>query len=376
MQTGLAQLESRQTIGRLKVVNENQNDQGIVREYGVFSVGAWLVSNSESAAFVEPSHLATEKEAGEINAQATPIQRPQKRSELLPRRRSTGPRTELGKRSSSQNAIKFGIFSKAILLKGESRTEYESLRKALWKSRQPGDEYEEVLLDMIVSNLWRWHRVDVAEVAIIRRSSEFLEFDRRQNERAEAERISQKWQESAADMFALEHAGLIWNIHNPDILKRCIELLVELRQRMRTNGFDEHRDRLVLKKLYGEPGNPHFRPTLNDNYTIWLHAAKTHEKESAEHPTEGVFEQCFLRDIGVEIKRIKQYEEQHKLIESKKGKLEILQQRVPNTPELDRLLRYRKSLEREFDRLMTQYERAQRIRRGQPLPPQLDVKIS
>jgi hypothetical protein len=31
---------------------------------------------------------------------------------------------------------------------------------------------------------------------------------------------------------------------------------------------------------------------------------------------------------------------------------------------------------REFYRLLAQYERAQGIRKGQPLPPQLDVKIS
>ena len=38
--------------------------------------------------------------------------------------------------------------------------------------------------------------------------------------------------------------------------------------------------------------------------------------------------------------------------------------------------RYASSLERALDRMLTQYERAQRIRKGQPLPPQLDVKIS
>lgn len=175
-------------------MKENQNAHGIVREYGVFSVGAWLVANSENVAFVNPSHLTPENEAGEINAQVAPIQTPQRKNEQLPRRGPTGPRTELGKRRSSQNAIKSGIFSKATLLKGESRAEYESLRESLWKSRPPGDELEEILLDMIVRNLWRQHRVDVAEAAIIRRSSEFLEFDRRQNEQAEAETISQKWQ--------------------------------------------------------------------------------------------------------------------------------------------------------------------------------------
>jgi hypothetical protein len=41
---------------------------------------------------------------------------------------ATGPRTELGKQRSSQNAIRHGIFSEAILLKGESQAGFDSLR--------------------------------------------------------------------------------------------------------------------------------------------------------------------------------------------------------------------------------------------------------
>ena len=90
-------------------------------------------------------------------------------------------------------------------------------------------------------------------------------------------------------------------------------------------------------------------------------------------------EQCkrnVLRPIGAEINRLKQYNEKHESIESKRMEVEILRQRVPASPGLDRMLRYRNSLEREFDRLLTQYERLQRMRKGQRLPPQVDVKIS
>jgi hypothetical protein len=40
------------------------------------------------------------------------------------------------------------------------------------------------------------------------------------------------------------------------------------------------------------------------------------------------------------------------------------------------MIRYGNSLERAFDRMLSQYDRAQRMRKGQPPPPQLDVKIS
>ena len=41
-----------------------------------------------------------------------------------------------------------------------------------------------------------------------------------------------------------------------------------------------------------------------------------------------------------------------------------------------RLIRYEANLSPEIDRTVNRLERLQRIRKGQPLPPQLDVKIS
>jgi hypothetical protein len=42
----------------------------------------------------------------------------------------------------------------------------------------------------------------------------------------------------------------------------------------------------------------------------------------------------------------------------------------------DRLMRYETHVSREIDRILNRLERWQRIGKGQPLPPQLDVKIS
>jgi len=43
---------------------------------------------------------------------------------------------------------------------------------------------------------------------------------------------------------------------------------------------------------------------------------------------------------------------------------------------LDLLLRYESNLERSFDRTLSQLERLQRIRNGQPVPPTLNVNVS
>lgn len=61
---------------------------------------------------------------------------------------------------------------------------------------------------------------------------------------------------------------------------------------------------------------------------------------------------------------------------SEKMKLEVLRQYVPLTPQFDHFLRYEASLERSFDRTLTQLERLQRMRLGQPVPPKLEVQHS
>jgi hypothetical protein len=49
---------------------------------------------------------------------------------------------------------------------------------------------------------------------------------------------------------------------------------------------------------------------------------------------------------------------------------------VPESSRLDRLLRYSASLERQFDRTLRQLERLQRMRKGQPVLPTLDIKLT
>ncbi len=55
---------------------------------------------------------------------------------------------------------------------------------------------------------------------------------------------------------------------------------------------------------------------------------------------------------------------------------EALCHNVPGAPTLDRLLRYEASLDRSFDRTLTQLERLQRMRLGQPVLPKLEVHHS
>jgi hypothetical protein len=72
---------------------------------------------------------------------------------------ATGPRTELGKQRASRNATKHGVYAKVIIIKGESRTEYERLWAGLREDLQSEGVLEELLVEKLVTTAWLKRRV-------------------------------------------------------------------------------------------------------------------------------------------------------------------------------------------------------------------------
>ena len=77
--------------------------------------------------------------------------------------KSTGPRTEIGKRTVAKNALKHGFFSKWLLIPHpdgrEDPTEYQDFYAALREHYQPLDFLEELWVDKIASWSWRLRRL-------------------------------------------------------------------------------------------------------------------------------------------------------------------------------------------------------------------------
>jgi hypothetical protein len=156
-------------------------------------------------------------------------------------------------------------------------------------------------------------------------------------------------------------------------------LLFELREVITKDGFDMERDTGVLKEIYGLPVRNGFRRSLYGDYIIWLLGARAPDEErqkSEEFPTPEECKKCLVFSIDREICRLKRYQKEHAAVEASRAKVEALRQDVPDSPGLDRLLRYEASLERSFDRTLKQLERAQRMRLGLAVPPSVDVNIS
>jgi hypothetical protein len=276
----------------------------------------------------------------------------------LPVRRASGPRTPEGKQRSRHNALKYGIFAKNVLLKDESQSELDSLFNGLLNDLQPEGALEELLVEKLATLAWRQRRLLLAESAEIQNNKE-------------AEKI--------VEVFGpLNNTGLIRKIQSPNVLERCLELLTELRKQVEKDSYTEYCNP-ILANIYGPDDKEEYScGNLYDPYREWVRASKSSGEEQGRGGRASVA-QCrlnVLHEIDQEPRRLKGFQAARTSIETTRTQPEVLRHNVPDGPGLDRLLRYEASLERSFDRTLSQLDRLQRMRRGQPVPPKLDVHLS
>ncbi len=80
---------------------------------------------------------------------------------------SCGPRTAAGKAKCSRNALKHGLLSMSVLMRGEKEEQFRDLRDGLMEELLPTGDLECVLFDRIVSAAWRLKRVLQLEAGIL-----------------------------------------------------------------------------------------------------------------------------------------------------------------------------------------------------------------
>ena len=117
------------------------------------------------------------------------------------------------------------------------------------------------------------------------------------------------------------NGGLIRRIGNREALKRCLDLLVELRESIREDGFSPEDDERSLTIIYGTFDPKRWAPNLFKPYFTWSKIANVSEKIRKEHDLHSA-EQCkenFLEELEDEIKRLKRYQTEQASVESHKA---------------------------------------------------------
>jgi len=74
-----------------------------------------------------------------------------------------GPKTNEGKAISRYNSTKHGLLSREVLIDGENVDDLTELNTSLYESLKPIGSIEKILVDRIVSSIWRLRRAIYVE---------------------------------------------------------------------------------------------------------------------------------------------------------------------------------------------------------------------
>jgi hypothetical protein len=283
-------------------------------------------------------------------------------------RPSGGPRSLKGKERVRHNATTHGIFSDVVVLKSESQANYNKLLRGFRFTFRPVGPFEEGLVEVLAITRWRQRRLVIAETAEIELGRALLESDERERQSAEL-----------GEFTAISsNAGLVMKIANDEVFIACLTRLEVLQRSIQTEGLNLEHDAQILVDIYGEYSGRHWQVDLLTFYVgLSAVAALTDEiRQRRGLPTPEECKTNFLERLRDEIDRLTADHCERAAVKCDQMRLRSLCRSIPESPKLDQFLRYSASLERTFDRTLNQLERAQRLRLGQPVAPQIDVNVS
>lgn len=282
------------------------------------------------------------------------------------RGRMTGPRTTAGKNRSRYNAVKAGIFSRAVVLKDESLTDYEALLTGYRDHFQPQGTFENSLVDKLAMLDWRRKRLVCAERAEIESSIRFKSLDLMTAQKLEA------WD---ALRMADTDGGTLRHESNPYVVRDALEILTQFRDIFEKTGFEKGYDFWVLRKLYGldRAGAAPFG-FLQSLVALSKIAAEFQKEHKSSRPDD--WKQYAIDLVDNEINRLRTWQDVHERLNHLRREYAATAALVPDQDKMEKFVRYEAHLSREFDRTLNQLERCQRMRLGQPVAPTIKVDVT
>jgi hypothetical protein len=89
--------------------------------------------------------------------------------------KSTGPKTEIGKRQSRKNALRHGFTAETVLEPLENPQEYRAFEDAIVTEYLPQTPVEQELVHRLASLFWRLRRATSIETGLLRTQAEILQ---------------------------------------------------------------------------------------------------------------------------------------------------------------------------------------------------------
>jgi len=265
--------------------------------------------------------------------------------------KSTGPRTEKGKRVSRWNPLKHGLLAREVVIqtgeRKENLAEFKSLLAQLGKSLEPKGVLEEMLVEGIAVCYWRWRRAlrcEAGEIATAQSSLSNVE----------------------AEMGVATHQALeeCRGVTSKGVQER-IDLLDTLSQNVGGNELLSGEYKNQLQEKFG-PKNGLVR------CISWYNDALARAKREAEETgrkerLEGLkkelmeyisYEKEVLECVRSQLKRKEEFE-----TEARMASLNLPSGRVS-----EKIIRYETTLERRMHRAIENLGRLQNGRKRAPVP--------
>jgi hypothetical protein len=284
--------------------------------------------------------------------------------------KSTGPTTESGKAIAARNSLKHGLLAKEIVISAgeglENQEQFDTLLNDLHNQFSPQGTLEEMLVEKIAVAYWRLRRAHRFEVGIIRNKLDNL-----------------------TDIYYKETNSY----YNKPIHKTDQQIESDI-QKARDNISQWQGDKDHFTKLWQSGKDP--KDIYNDNYQAnwdWFRdEAEEEGVESFSNSPVSIREalrkarwsndkiwQLHLKvcddaiaDQQQIIRNLNSKKENNKLTLQVRRKLNS----IPEGQELNRLLKYEGSIERQFYKAIDQLERLQRLRKGDAVPPPVSIDLN
>jgi len=272
--------------------------------------------------------------------------------------RSTGPKSQSGKRFASRNAITHGIYAAGILLPGESKKEFDQLWNERVSSHCPVGSAEFHRVGKLVWHELREKRLRLAETGVVAK----LLAD--QNAKAEMLASTHLPQYNSA-VTALKRLKEIEEQINSTgcVSTENIEWLGKLPHGDELKNF---LDAIEFVRSVRQKGG--FRPGAEmpaETETKW----STRDDDVTTPEVEWDFARALLLGVLDSLKTFiegERFYHGQQMVQRSEGQRNALL--VPQEAELDRLMRYDKHISSQYDRDELALERMQRLRRGEDVP--------
>jgi hypothetical protein len=318
-------------------------------------------------------------------------------------RLSTGPRTVRGKRIVSRNALKHGLLAREVIITAgdgqEKSEEFSALQTRLWDYYQPAGAMEEMLVEKIATCWWRLARVMRAENGEIRKSLDAATLESFLHTREElswnimlvGNQLAGRTQDFDPKLSPRERMLALRKCQSSlardsSGLMYLRAVLLSAKQELKETGRLSEACIDSIDSAFGLSDHPFVYHCALLGQMDKRQQGKRETPELDKKDTSMSSEEDKTIEARPAIEAlVRAIDDQLKLIErlsvvaTIRAPLEedakIRSLGLPPSDAADKIMRYETHLERQLHRAMDQLERLQRQRRGEAVPPPLNINL-